>query len=96
VKTKVDGGSPSTRCCGAQRLQSLPISRTELTRRCCAFDIEPLVELPEPVADVVPLVVLPVELPAPGVEADELSVPVTSTRLPTLVAARSEELPSRT
>jgi hypothetical protein len=62
------------------------------------LDIEPLVELPEPVAEVVPPVVLPVELPVPAVEPvdDELRVPLTSTRLPTFDAERSDEVPSRT
>jgi hypothetical protein len=99
MKTRVDGHSrpfhPSEYC--DQRLQSLPITRTELTFRCCALAIEPLA-LPEPVAEVVPAVVLPVELPAPDVEPvdDELSVPLTSTRLPTFDAERSDEVPSRT
>lgn len=74
--------------------QSLPITRTELTRKCCAAaDIEPADDaLVVPAAPAVDPVV-PV-LPLPDVELDELSVPVTSTRLPTFDDESSDELPS--
>jgi len=67
--------------------QSLPTTRTELTFRCSP----PLIEL-----DALDEPVEPVEL---GVlELDDAAwstVPVTSTRLPTFDADRSDELPSR-
>jgi hypothetical protein len=78
--------------------QSLPTTRTELTRRCCAFAIEadPLVVPPEPVAEpaVEPLVVPPAVEPVDPDDIELLaSVPVTSTRLPTSFV-RSAESPS--
>ncbi len=72
--------------------QSLLITRTELTRRCCWL---PDIELDEPlVAELVEP-----ELELVGELEDEpalvSSVPVTSTRLPTS-DDRSEELPDNT
>lgn len=88
---------PSTRIRTYFALQSLPTTRTELTRRCWLAepDIEPEAE---PVADPVDPVAEPVEpvLAEPvRAEPDALvsSVPVTSTRLPTS-DDRSDELPS--
>jgi hypothetical protein len=77
--------------------QSLPITRTELTRTRGAFDcIEPLVVPDVVVPDVEPVV--PAALPAVPDEGepDELfsSVPVTSTRLPTFELKSDEALSS--
>jgi hypothetical protein len=75
--------------------QSLPMTRTELTRRC--WFIEPDADAVEPVAapPVVPAVVPAVEPVAlPDMDAFA-TLPVTSTRLPTS-DVRSVELPSRT
>ena len=59
--------------------------------------LKPAAELVEPEPLVEPLV-LPVEPgrpeALPDIDPDALSVPVTSTRLPTLDADKSDELPS--
>jgi hypothetical protein len=77
--------------------QSLPITRTELTRTRGAFDcIEPLVVPDVVVPDVEPVVPAAVPAVPDDGEPDELlsSVPVTSTRLPTFELKSDEALSS--
>jgi len=92
--------------------QSLPITRTELTRRCCCAPIEPEAdaEPAEPAApaepDVEPLVVpevepvvdpvVPLPEPLPDIEPEPLARVPVTSTRLPTSDVRSDELPSRT